>query len=45
MGGSAREWKGRLPSALAQGRLTLHLVMTKFNPPPVTIAYEVRLQP
>ncbi|HKF17227.1 MAG TPA: hypothetical protein VKF14_08585 [Candidatus Dormibacteraeota bacterium] len=45
MGGSAREWKGRLPSDLAQGTLALHLVMTKFNTPAVTITYEVRLQP
>ncbi|HKA09995.1 MAG TPA: hypothetical protein VKI99_05945 [Candidatus Dormibacteraeota bacterium] len=44
MGGSAREWKGRLPSDLAPGALTLRLVMTKFNSPAVTIAYEVRLQ-
>ena len=45
MGGSAREWKVRLPNDLAQGTLFLHLVMTKFNPPAVTITYEVRLQP
>lgn len=45
MGGSAREWKVRLASDLAQGTLTLRLVMTKFNRPAVTITYEVRLQP
>jgi len=45
VGGSAREWQGRLPSDLAQGTLTLRVVMTKFNPPAVTITYEVRLQP
>ena len=45
MGGSARDWKGSLPSDLAPGMLSLHLVMTKFNPPAVTMTYEVRLQP
>ena len=33
------------PLDLAQGTLSLHLVMTKPNPLAVTIAYDVRLQP
>lgn len=46
MGGSAREWSTVLPSGLvAGGTFELRLVMTKFDAPAVSIAYEVRVEP
>ncbi len=45
MGGSAQEWGTVLNSDLVpDGQLNLNLVMTKFTPPDVRIAYEVRLE-
>ncbi|MCH8109153.1 MAG: hypothetical protein IIB15_03405 [Chloroflexi bacterium] len=46
MGGSAREWSTVISSDIVPGsQVELRLVMTKFGPPGVRIAYEVRLEP
>ncbi|MCH8206999.1 MAG: hypothetical protein IH956_08350 [Chloroflexi bacterium] len=44
MGGTAREWRGRLPGDILPGsRLDLRLVMTKFGAPGVRVGYELLL--
>ena len=45
MGGSAQSWTTTLPAALIAGSpIELRLVMTKFGPPEVELAYEILLQ-
>jgi hypothetical protein len=42
VGGSARAWSTQLAGRLVPGTVvTLHVVMTKFGPPPVTIGYDL----
>jgi hypothetical protein len=44
VGGSARSWTGALRGQLAAGEFVrLRLVMTKFGPPAVRIAWTLRL--
>jgi hypothetical protein len=46
VGGSAQTWETILPAELTPGSpLEFNLVMTKFGPPAVRIAYEIRLEP
>ncbi len=46
MGGSAHEWDAVLDNDLVGGStLEVRLVMTKFGPPAVEIAYSVDVEP
>ena len=45
LGGSAQEWKTVLPAHVVAGTvIDLHLVMTNFQNPDLTIAWEVRIE-
>jgi hypothetical protein len=46
VGGAARKWEVDIKDEISPGsQIKFRLVMTKFNPPDVRIAYEIRLEP